>query len=41
MGDDGPLFKGYLLRDPFNPVSFTDMFRVSLEQLLLFYGVMA
>jgi len=41
MGDDGPLFKRYLLHDPFNPVSFTDLFRVSLGKLSLFYAVMA
>src|SRR6266851_1152794 len=41
MGEDGPLFKRYLLRDPFNPVLFTDLFRISLGKLLLFYAVMA
>jgi hypothetical protein len=41
MGDDGPLFKRYLFRDPFNPVSFAELLRNSLVKLLLFYGVMA
>jgi hypothetical protein len=41
MGDDGPLFTRYLLRDLLNPVPLSDLFRVSLEKLLLFYAVMA
>ncbi len=37
MGNDGPLFKAYLVHDPFNPVSIMDLLRVSLWKLALFY----
>jgi len=37
MGNDGMLFKRYLLRDPFNPVSIMDLVRLSLWKLLAFY----
>jgi hypothetical protein len=37
MGDDGRLFKRYLVHDPFNPVSFFQLFRLSLWKLALFY----
>ena len=37
MGNDGILFKRYLLHDPFNAVSFFDLVRLSLWKLLAFY----
>lgn len=37
MGNDGMLFKRYLLSDPFNPVTLFDLFRLSLWKLALFY----
>ena len=37
MGNDGMLFKRYLLHDPFNPVSVLDLLRLSLWKLLAFY----
>jgi hypothetical protein len=37
MGNDGPLFKAYIVHDPFNPVSLVDLLRVSLWKLGLFY----
>lgn len=37
MGNDGLLFKRFLLHDPFNPVSLFDLFRLSLYKLGLFY----
>lgn len=37
MGNDGVLFKRYLLHDPFNPVTTIDLLRVSLWKLGLFY----
>ncbi|MCA1615403.1 MAG: hypothetical protein LC800_15135 [Acidobacteria bacterium] len=37
MGQDGLMFKRYLLRDPFSPVSLADLFRLSLWKLGLFY----
>ena len=37
MGSDGMLFKRYLLKDPFNPVSFLDLVRLSFWKLLAFY----
>ena len=37
MGNDGMLFKRYLLHDPFNPVSVLDLVRLSLWKLLAFY----
>jgi hypothetical protein len=39
MGNDGVLFKRFLLHDPFNPVSLLDLLRVSLGKFLLFYIV--
>ncbi|HJQ69735.1 MAG TPA: hypothetical protein VKA70_12220 [Blastocatellia bacterium] len=41
MGNDGPLFKAYLVEDPFNPVSMLDLLRVSLWKLALFYVFLA
>jgi hypothetical protein len=41
MGNDGILFKRFLLHDPFNPVSFSELFRLSLWKLALFYLFMA
>jgi hypothetical protein len=37
MGNDGMLFKRYLLHDPFNPVSLVDLLRLSLWKLTAFY----
>jgi len=37
MGNDGVLFKRFLLNDPFNPVTATDLVRLSLWKLVLFY----
>lgn len=37
MGDDGRLFKRYLMHDPFSPVSVGDLFRLSLWKLGFFY----
>src|SRR6266567_4037961 len=37
MGNDGMLFKRFLLHDPFNPVSALDLVRLSLWILLPFY----
>lgn len=37
MGNDGILFKRFLLSDPFNPVSALDLVRLSLWKLALFY----
>ncbi|MDQ2854872.1 MAG: hypothetical protein M3R68_00970, partial [Acidobacteriota bacterium] len=37
MGNDGMLFKRYLLHDPYNPVSVLDLVRLSLWKLLAFY----
>ncbi len=37
MGNDGLLFKRFLLNDPFNPVSLFDLFWLSLYKLGLFY----
>ncbi len=41
MGNDGRLFKRYLIGDPFNPVSLTDLLRLSLWKLVLFYLFLA
>ena len=38
MGDDGILFKRFLLHDPYNPVSLFDLLRLSLFKYLLFYA---
>jgi hypothetical protein len=37
MGDDGILFKRYLLRDKLSPVSVVDLIRLTLSKLALFY----
>lgn len=37
MGNDGMLFKRFLVRDPFNAVSSWDLLKLSLWKLLLFY----
>jgi hypothetical protein len=37
MGNDGLLFKRFLRHDPFNPVSLSDLFLLSLGKLALFY----
>ena len=37
MGNDGVLFKRFLLDDPFNPVTATDLVRLSLWKIALFY----
>jgi len=37
MGNDGVLFKRFLLKDPFNPVTIIDLVRLSLWKLMLFY----
>jgi hypothetical protein len=37
MGNDGILFKRYLVGDKFNPVTLADLFRVSLWRIALFY----
>ena len=37
MGNDGILFKRFLLNDPFNPVTAVDLVRLSLWKLALFY----
>lgn len=41
MGNDGMLFKRYLLGDPFNPVTFFDLLRLSFWKLALFYLFLA
>ncbi len=41
MGNDGRLFKRYVVHDPFNPVSFSELFRLSLWKLVLFYVFLA
>jgi len=38
VGNDGRMYKRFLLHDPLNPVSFVDLFRLSLGKLLLFYA---
>jgi hypothetical protein len=37
MGEDGVLFKRFLLHDPYNSVTILDLLRVSLFKLFLFY----
>jgi hypothetical protein len=37
MGDDGVLFKRFLLKDPYNPVSLADLIGFSLWKFLFFY----
>jgi hypothetical protein len=41
MGGDNVVFKRYLLQDPYSPVSFVDLFRLSLWKLALFYLFLA
>jgi hypothetical protein len=41
MGNDGIVFKRYLLKDQFNPVSLLDLLRLSLWKLGLFYVLIA
>jgi hypothetical protein len=41
MGDDGVLFKRFLLHDPYNPVSFFELSRASLLKLVLYYSLLA
>ncbi len=41
MGNDGVLFKRFLLHDPFNPVSLFELMRVSLGKLALVYIFLA
>lgn len=38
MGQDGVLVKRYMLHDPFNPVSFQELFVTSLWRMLVFYS---
>ena len=38
MGRDGLLYKRFLLHDPFNPVPFAQLLRLSLGKFLLFYS---
>jgi hypothetical protein len=40
MGNDGIIFKRFLLKDPFNPVSLMDLARVSLIKLGIFYALL-
>jgi len=40
MGNDGRLFKRYLLHDPYAPVSLADLIRLSLAKIGLFYIVL-
>jgi hypothetical protein len=37
MGNDGVLFKRFVLHDPFNPVSFSELVRTSLAKFFAFY----
>jgi len=41
MGNDGVLFKRFMLHDPYNPVSLAEIFRLSLWKLGLFYVFLA
>jgi hypothetical protein len=41
MGDDGRLFKRYLVHDPFSPVSVYDLVRFSIVKLAIFYAFLA
>jgi hypothetical protein len=41
FGNDGMLFKRYLVRDPFNPVTGLDLVRLSLWKFVLFYLFLA
>lgn len=40
MGDDGVLFKRFLLHDPYNPVTIFQLCRGSLLKLFLFYSLL-
>ena len=40
-GNDGPMVKAYLAKDPYNPVSVMDIVRGSLWRLALFYAFTA
>ncbi len=40
MGNDGVLFKRFLLHDPYNPVSVFELGRASLLKLSVFYGLL-
>ena len=37
MGNDGMIFKRYLYQDPFNPVSLSELLRLSVWKIVLFY----
>ncbi|MGH9900997.1 MAG: hypothetical protein ACRD68_04060, partial [Pyrinomonadaceae bacterium] len=41
MGNDGAMMKRYLIHDPFNPVTISEIFRVSLWKFVFFYLVLA
>lgn len=41
LGQDGLLFKRFLVHDPYNPVSFIDLCRLSLWVIALFYLFLA
>ena len=41
MGEDGTLFKRYLLHDPFSPVSVAALLRIALAKLVFFYALLA
>ena len=41
MGNDGMIFKRYLSHDPFNPVSLSELLRLSLWKIALFYVFIA
>jgi hypothetical protein len=40
MGKDGVLFKRFLLKDPYNPVSLGDLIRLSLVKVALVYAAL-
>jgi hypothetical protein len=40
-GNDGPLLKAFLVGDPYNPVSLSDIVRASLLKLAVFYAFVA
>ena len=41
MGKDGILFKRFLLKDPYNPVTVSDLLRLSLGKIAFLYLVIA
>lgn len=41
MGNDGVVFKRFLVKDPLNPVALAELFRLSLWKLGLFYAALA